>query len=87
MSSSIRTHPQSVNVRRPGEIDFYLWADTHDCPIEVKYQPEIRAEDTAMLRRVIADRGLPGGILVNIDQWGAAGGICSVPLWAFMLLA
>jgi len=78
---------QSSGVKGAGEIDFYLRADVYDCPIEVKYQPVIRAEDTAMLRRVITEKKLPGGVLINVDRWNASGGVYSIPLWAFMLLA
>jgi len=78
---------KSENVQHPGEIDFYLRADLHDCPIEVKYQPEIRAEDTAMLRRIIAEKRLPGGILIGVDGWNVNGAVYSIPLWAWMLLA
>ncbi len=78
---------QSENTKHPGEIDFYLRADLHDCPIEVKYQPQIRSEDVAMLRRVIGERNLPGGILVNVDGWDVSSAVYSIPLWAWMLLA
>lgn len=78
---------QSDNIKHPGEIDFYLRADLHDCPIEVKYQPVIRAEDVSMLRRVIAEKKLPGGILVCVDEWQVSGAVYSIPLWAWMLLA
>lgn len=78
---------QSENIKHPGEIDFYLRADLRDCPIEVKYQPVIRTEDTSMLRRVIGDKKLAGGILIGVDGWGVNGAVYSIPLWAWMLLA
>ena len=78
---------QSNDIRFAGEIDFYLRADLHDCPIEVKYQAEIRGHDIAPLKRVITERELRGGILVTINNWHASQNIYSIPLWAIMLLA
>ncbi|MDD5252022.1 MAG: AAA family ATPase [Patescibacteria group bacterium] len=70
-----------------GEIDFYLRSDNHDCPLEVKYQQTIRAEDVALLREIIAKKGLSGGLLITPESWRVEGGIHNIPLWAFMLLA
>ncbi|MFA5945815.1 MAG: AAA family ATPase [Patescibacteria group bacterium] len=78
---------QSDDVRFAGEIDFYLRADMHDCPVEVKYQTDIRGQDIAALKRVVGERGLIGGILVTVDEWHVSQNIYSIPLWAFMLLA
>lgn len=78
---------QSGDARFGGEIDFYLRADLHDCPIEVKYQNEIRGSDIITLRRVIQDRNLEGGVLVTIKQWQEAHEVYSIPLWALMMLA
>ena len=78
---------QSSDARFGGEIDFYLRADLHDCPIEVKYQSTIRGNDIATLRRVIHERNLSGGILVTSDTWHEAQQIYSIPLWALMMIA
>jgi len=78
---------QSSDIRFGGEIDFYLRADLHDCPIEVKYQNSIRGGDIATLKRVVQERSLSGGVLVTIDQWQETQGVYSIPLWALMMLA
>ena len=78
---------QSSDIRFGGEIDFYLRADLHDCPIEVKYQNKITGSDIITLRRVIKERDLQGGILVTINQWQESQGVYSIPLWALMMIA
>ena len=78
---------QSNDIKFKGEIDFYLRSDLHDCPIEVKYQNEIRGNDIATLRRVVQDKNLTGGVLITIDKWCETQNIYSIPLWAIMLLA
>lgn len=72
---------------RAGELDFFLRADTRDCPIEVKYQNQLRSEDTIFLKNIIRERGLEGGLLINIDSWDDSEKVFGIPLWAFMLIA
>jgi len=78
---------QTDSATESGEIDFYVRSDTLDCPIEVKYQPKIHAEDVKLLRKIIIAKNLEGGILITPDQWLKDKQIYSIPLWAFLLIA
>lgn len=78
---------RSSDLKHHGELDFFLRSDTHDCPIEVKYQNQIRGEDLRFLKGIIKDRELPGGLLINPDSWSTSEKVYGIPLWAFMLLA
>jgi uncharacterized protein len=81
------SYMESKDVLKTGEIDFFLRSDMRDCAIEVKFQSEIRAEDTALLRKVVGEIGLKGGLLITPDSWESRGVIYNLPLWAFMLVA
>ena len=78
---------KSDAVNKTGEIDFYIRSDTHDCPIEVKYQNSINTRDVAFLRDVIKEKGLPGGILITPQSWEIHQNVYNIPLWAFMLIS
>jgi|WetSurMetagenome_2_1015567.scaffolds.fasta_scaffold76255_1 predicted AAA+ superfamily ATPase len=78
---------RSNDMNHNGELDFFLRSDTHDCPIEVKYQNQIRGEDLKFLKDIIKNQNLDGGLLINIDSWATSDKVYGVPLWAFMLIA
>lgn len=70
-----------------GEIDFYVRSDTRDCPIEVKYQNQIRSEDSRFMEKTILEKDLPGGILITQNLWNNNRSVYSIPLWAFALIS
>ncbi len=78
---------QTEAFKKAGEVDFYIRADNHDCPIEVKYQHHIRSEDTAFLRNLIGERALSGGLLITPESWEIHQKIFTIPLWAWMLVS
>ncbi len=69
-----------------GELDFFVRSDTHDCPIEVKYQNQIRGEDMLFLRNTVLEHSIDGGIVITPDSWESSGNIKNIPLWAFMMM-
>ncbi len=69
------------------EIDFYLQADTRDCPIEVKYQNQIRGEDIIPLQKIVSEKNLDSGALITPRGWYQNDRIYSIPLWAFLLIS
>jgi len=78
---------RSGDMNHSGELDFFLRSDTRDCPIEVKYQNQIRGEDLRFLKNIIKNQSLDGGLLINMDNWATSDKVYGVPLWAFMLIA